>query len=56
LCRKILLNHDGISAPYTFLGEAEYVSHSGNIAISFIWRFREEMQAVMIRAANKSII
>jgi superfamily II DNA or RNA helicase len=47
---------DGLAAPYTYLGEAEYVNHSGNMPISFVWRLKEEMPAGMMRVANKSII
>jgi superfamily II DNA or RNA helicase len=47
---------DGLAAPYTYLGEVEYVSHSGNMPISFVWRLKEEMPAGMMRVANKSIV
>lgn len=46
---------DGITAPYTYLGEAEYVSHSGNTPISFIWRLKEEMPAGIMEVVNKGI-
>lgn len=29
---------DGMAAAYTYLGEGEYVSHSGSMPISFVWR------------------
>jgi hypothetical protein len=47
---------DGLAAPYTYLGEAEYVSHSGSMPISFVWRLKEEIPAGMMRVANKSIV
>ncbi|MDW8802484.1 DUF3427 domain-containing protein [Clostridium sp. A1-XYC3] len=47
---------DGLTAPYTYLGEAEYVSHSGNTPISFVWRLKEEMPAGMMGAANKGVV
>ncbi|MCT8977861.1 DUF3427 domain-containing protein [Clostridium sp. CX1] len=47
---------DGLTAPYTYLGEAEYVSHSGNTPISFVWRMKEEMPAGMMGAANKGVV
>jgi superfamily II DNA or RNA helicase len=48
--------NEGITTPYTYLGEAEYVSHSGSMPISFVWRLKEEMPAGMMRVANKSIV
>lgn len=47
---------DGLAAPYTYVGEAEYVSHSGSMPISFVWRLKEGMPAGMMRGANKSIV
>jgi hypothetical protein len=47
---------DGLASPYTYLGEAEYVSHNGSMPISFVWRLKEEMSAGMMRVANKSIV
>ncbi len=41
---------------YTFLGEAEYVSHSGDMPISFIWRMKEEIPGAMMQKANKGIV
>lgn len=41
---------------YTFLGEASYVSHSGDMPISFIWHMKEEIPASMMEKANKGII
>ena len=47
---------DGLVETYTYLGEAEYVSHSGNTPISFVWRLKEEIPAGLMRVANKSIV
>lgn len=47
---------DGLAAPYTYLGEAEYVSHSGSMSISFVWRLKEEIPAGMMSAANKGVV
>lgn len=47
---------DGITSPYVYLGEAEYVRHEGNMPISFVWRLKEEIPAWMMRVANKSIV
>lgn len=42
--------------PYTYLGEAEYVSHSGSMPISFVWRLKEEIPAGMMKVANKGVV
>lgn len=44
------------TAPFIFLGEAEYVSHEGNKPMSFIWRLKEEMPPALAPAANKAIV
>ncbi len=47
---------DGITAPYVYVGEGEYVSHNGNMPISFVWRLQEELPAGMMKGANKRIV
>lgn len=47
---------DGLVAAYTYLGEGEYVRHSGNSPISFVWRLKEDIPARLMRVANKSIV
>jgi superfamily II DNA or RNA helicase len=47
---------NGYAAPFVFLGTADYVSHSGNKPMSFVWRLREEIPAYLVPRANKSII
>ncbi|MBP1995825.1 DUF3427 domain-containing protein [Paenibacillus eucommiae] len=44
------------TAPFTFLGEAEYVRHEGNKPISFVWRLKKEMPPALVPAANKAIV
>lgn len=44
------------TAPFTFLGEAEYVRHDGNKPISFVWRLKIEMPPALVPAANKAIV
>ncbi|WP_458413802.1 DUF3427 domain-containing protein [Schinkia sp. CFF1] len=46
----------GHTAPFVFLGTADYVKHSGNKPMSFVWRLREEMPANMVGRANKNIL
>lgn len=47
---------NGYTAPFVFLGTADYVSHSGSKPMSFVWRLREEMPAYLVSRANKGII
>lgn len=47
---------NNFTAPYTFLGEAEYVRHEGNKPISFVWRLKKEMPPALVPAANKAIV
>jgi len=47
---------NGYTAPFVFLGTAEYMSHSGNKPMSFVWRLNEEMPAFLVPKANKNII
>jgi len=46
----------GYAAPFTFLGTCEYVDHSGEKPISFVWELKEEMPPGLLQKANKSII
>ena len=43
----------GYTSPFTFIGTAEYVSHSGSKPMSFVWRLNEEMPAKLVPVANK---
>ena len=47
---------DGLASPYVYLGDAEYVSHSGSMPISFVWRLKEEMPAGMVKVAEKVVV
>jgi len=40
------------AAPYTLLGAAEYVSHSGDRPIQFVWRLQRAMPADFFRGAT----
>lgn len=44
------------TAPFLFLGEAEYVRHEGSKPMSFIWRLKHDMPAALVPAANKVIV
>jgi len=43
------------TAPYTFLGNADYVSHEGERPVSFVWRLHAPIPAELLPKANKSI-
>ena len=43
------------TAPYTFLGNASYVSHSGSKPVSFTWKLETPIPAEMLPQANKSV-
>ena len=47
---------EGITAPFTYLGLCEYVSHNGNKPISFVWKLKKEIPAKIINKANKTIV
>ncbi|WP_218775598.1 DEAD/DEAH box helicase [Oceanobacillus senegalensis] len=47
---------NGYTAPFTFLGTCDYVSHSGEKPISFIWRLKNQLPPELLPKANKSII
>lgn len=46
----------GNTAPFTFLGTADYVSHTGSQPISFVWRLHEKMPAKMLQVATKNVL
>ncbi len=43
---------DGRTMPYTLLGPADYVSHTGDRPIAFVWRLRRPMPAALFRDAK----
>ncbi|RPF53923.1 DEAD/DEAH box helicase [Aquisalibacillus elongatus] len=47
---------NGYTAPYVFLGTADYVSHQGSKPIDFVWKLREEMPPYLVPKANKNIL
>lgn len=44
------------TAPYTFLGNADYMKHSGERPVSFVWKLHQPMPAELLPKANKSIV
>lgn len=49
-------NEHGLTSPFIFLGTCDYVSHSGNKPMNFIWRLHEEMPPYLVPKANKNIL
>lgn len=47
---------DAIISHYVYIVQVEYISHSGDMPISFVCKLKEEMPAWMMRGANKSIV
>ena len=43
------------TAPYTFLGNADYVSSQGERPVSFVWRLHQAIPASLLPKANKAI-
>ncbi|MCG7408975.1 DUF3427 domain-containing protein [Paenibacillus sp. ACRRX] len=48
-------DQNNYTAPFIFLGEAEYMKHEGNKPMSFVWRLKEEMPPELVPVANKAI-
>ncbi|RKQ34702.1 DEAD/DEAH box helicase [Oceanobacillus halophilus] len=56
MCVREYKKENGYTASFTFLGTCDYVSHSGERPISFIWRLKEELPPELLPKANKSIV
>ena len=46
----------GLSAPYSFLGAAEYVSHVGSRPMSIVWKLLSPMPARLIRTSARQVV
>lgn len=46
----------GLTSPFVFLGKVDYIKHSGNNPVSFVWKLHEEMPSYMVPRANKNIL
>lgn len=46
---------NGITAPYYFLGKANYVSHSGSKPINIVWELEEKMPAKIYKQSNTEV-
>lgn len=48
--------HNGqYTAPYVFIGNADYVKHEGDRPVSFVWKLHTPLPADLLPKANKSI-
>ena len=54
LCVREYKSVNDISAPYYFLGPAEYVSHTGSKPMSIIWRLQYRLPAVLMRRTMRA--
>ncbi len=46
---------DNISCPYSFLGDLEYVSHSGSSPMSVVWRLKNPIPARILSFAKRML-
>ena len=46
---------DNYTAPYTFIGNADYVKHEGEKPVSFIWKLHTPIPAELLPKANKTV-
>ncbi|HRT81840.1 MAG TPA: DUF3427 domain-containing protein, partial [Oscillospiraceae bacterium] len=49
-------NELGNASPYTFLGEADYVSHEGSRPMSITWRLHKPIPAKFLKKTNKLVV
>lgn len=47
---------NGYTSPFIFLGTADYMKHSGNQPMSFVWRLRKELPPMFVSRANKNVL
>ncbi|MDG5472413.1 DUF3427 domain-containing protein [Jeotgalibacillus sp. ET6] len=45
-----------IPSPFVFLGTANYIKHSENKPMSFVWELEEDMPSYLVPRANKNIL
>lgn len=48
-------SEEGVTSPYTYLGVADIVSHSGSKPINIVWKLREKMPANIAVKAEKAL-
>lgn len=47
---------NGYTSPFTFLGTADYVSHSEDKPMSFVWKLKTELPPSFVPKARKNVI
>jgi superfamily II DNA or RNA helicase/HKD family nuclease len=47
---------NGYTSPFVYLGTAEYIKHSGDKPMSFVWKLKHDMPPALVPKANKSIL
>ena len=53
---RVYKKENGITSPYMYLGECEYVNHSGNKPVSFVWKLKNSIPGKFISEANKNVL
>ena len=46
----------GQASPYTYLGTAEYISHTGSKPMSILWKMHNQIPAFLIKKSNKMVV
>ncbi|MBR2876933.1 MAG: DUF3427 domain-containing protein [Clostridia bacterium] len=46
----------GNTAPYTFLGTADYVSHNGSRPMNIVWKLKKPIPAKYLKKTNKLVV
>ncbi len=46
----------GLTAPYTFLGTADYVNHKGSKPMSITWKLKKSIPAKFLKKTNKLMV
>lgn len=49
-------NITGKATPYSFIGLADYVSHTDSKPMNIIWKMKEPIPAKYLRKTNKMIV
>lgn len=46
----------GNTAPYTFLGTADYVCHNGSKPMNIVWKLKKPIPAKYLQKTNKLVV
>ncbi|WP_170008519.1 DUF3427 domain-containing protein [Bacillus fonticola] len=54
--REYKTERGSITSPFVFLGTANYIKHSGDKPMSFVWELEHDMPSYLVPKANKNIL